>query len=79
MLRPERLPDIPAPTKPPEPSWLEPMQILPGMAAPAQQQSVFAPLISGIGAAAGSLSSINWGSTQSIGANTFDLNTNYYR
>ena len=60
MLRPERLPDIPAPTKPPEPSWLEPMQILPGMAAPAQQQSVFAPLISGIGAAAGSLSSINW-------------------
>lgn len=60
MLRPQRLPDIPAPTKPPEPTWLEPMKILPGMAAPAQQQSVFAPLISGIGSAASSLASIDW-------------------
>ena len=60
MLRPERLPDIPAPTKPPEPTWVEPMKILPGMAAPAQTQSVFAPLISGIGSAASNLSSINW-------------------
>ena len=60
MLRPERLPDIPAPTKPPEPTWLEPMKILPGMAAPAQQQSVFAPLISGIGSAASSLATIDF-------------------
>ena len=60
MLRPQRLPDIPAPTKPPEPTWLEPMKILPGMAAPAQQQSVFAPLISGIGSAASSLATIDW-------------------
>lgn len=60
MIRPERLPDIPAPTKPPEPTWLEPMKILPGMAAPAQQQSVFAPLISGIGSAAGSLASVDF-------------------
>lgn len=60
MLRPERLPDIPAPTKPPEPTWLEPMKILPGMAAPAQTQSVFAPLVQGIGAAAGSLARIDW-------------------
>jgi len=60
MLRPERLPDIPAPTKPPEPTWLEPMKILPGMAAPAQTQSVVAPLISGISQAAGTLSKIDW-------------------
>ena len=60
MLRPERLPDIPAPTKPPEPTWLEPMKILPGMAAPAQQQSVFAPLISGIGSAASNLATIDF-------------------
>lgn len=62
MLRPERLPDIPAPTRPPEPTWLEPMKILPGMATPAAQQSVFAPLISGIGSAASNLASINWSS-----------------
>lgn len=60
MLRPDRLPDIPAPTMPPEPTWLEPMKILPGMAAPAQTQSVFAPLVQGIGAAAGSLAKIDW-------------------
>ena len=60
MLRPERLPDIPAPTMPPEPTWLEPMKILPGMAAPAQTQSVFAPIVSGIASAAGSLARIDW-------------------
>lgn len=64
MLRPERLPDIPAPTRPPEPTWLEPMKILPGMAAPAQTQSVFAPLVSGIGSAVGSLSKIDWNPAQ---------------
>ena len=62
MLRPERLPDIPTPTKPPEPTWVEPMKILPGMAAPAVQQSTFAPLISGIGSAASGLASIDWSS-----------------
>jgi len=60
MLRPERLPDIPAPTKPPEPTWLAPMKVIPGMAAPAQQQSVAAPLISGIGSAVDAFGSINW-------------------
>ena len=64
MIRPERLPDIPAPTRPPEPVWLEPMKILPGMAAPAQTQSVFAPLISGIGSAASSLGKIDWNTTK---------------
>jgi len=33
---------------------------MPGMAAPAQTQSVFAPLISGISQAAGTLSRIDW-------------------
>ncbi len=62
MLMPERLPDIPAPTRPPEPTWLEPMKILPGMAAPAAQQSTMMPLIEGFGSAAGSLASIDWSS-----------------
>lgn len=70
MLRPERLPDIPTPMKPPEPTWVEPMKIIPGMAAPAQQQSVFAPLISGIGSAAGSLASIDFSAPNSGGTFT---------
>ena len=65
MLKPQRLPDIPAPVRPPEPTWVEPMKILPGMAAPAQQQSVFAPLISGIGSAASSLASVDFSSPES--------------
>jgi len=62
MLRPERLPDIPAPLKPPEPTWVEPMEVLPGMAAPAAQQSTFMPLIQGIGGAAQSIASVDWSS-----------------
>ena len=60
MLRPERLPDIPAPLKPPEPTWVEPMQVLPGMAVGAAQQSTIMPLIQGIGGAASGLASIDW-------------------
>jgi hypothetical protein len=60
MLRPGRLPDIPAPTKPPEPTWVEPMKILPGMAPPAAQQSTMMPLIEGFGSAATSLASVDW-------------------
>ena len=70
MLMPERLPDIPAPTRPPEPTWLEPMKILPGMAAPAAQQSVFAPLISGFGSAATNLAKIDWSSPNKGGSFT---------
>ena len=61
MLRPSRLPDIPAPTKPPEPTWVEPMQIIPGMAKPAATQSVAMPLIQGFSSAASSLASVDWG------------------
>ena len=64
MIRPERLPDIPAPTKPPEPTWLEPMKIIPGMAAPAQQQSTVAPLIQGFGSAASAIASIDFSPKQ---------------
>lgn len=60
MLRPERLPDIPAPTRPPEPTWVQPMEVLPGMAAQAATQSVAMPLIQGFGSAASSLSKIDW-------------------
>lgn len=62
MLTPEKMPDIPAPTKPPEPTWVEPMKVLPGMAAPYTPQSTVMPLIQGLGAAATSLASIDWSS-----------------
>lgn len=78
MIRPTRLPDIPAPTKPPEPTWLEPMKILPGMAAPAQQQSVFAPLIGGIASAAGSLASIDFSQPSNDWTPSIGTNTNYF-
>jgi len=74
MIRPERLPDIPAPTKPPEPTWLEPMKVFPGMASAAPQQSVLAPLISGIGAAAGAVAEIDWRSPNQIAQTNFNPN-----
>ena len=61
MLRPERLPAIPAPTRPPQPIFIEPMKVLPGMAAPAQKQSTIAPIMQGISGAAGAFSGINFG------------------
>jgi hypothetical protein len=60
MMRPERLPDIPAPTKPPEPTWIAPMKVIPGMAAAPVQQSVMAPLIQGIASAAGTAAQFDW-------------------
>jgi len=57
---PEQLPDIPAPTMPPEPAWMEPMAVQPGYVAPPTPQSTSAPLIAGIGQAAGTLASIDW-------------------
>ena len=62
MLTPEKMPDIPAPTKPPEPKWVEPMKVLPGMAAPYQPQSTMMPLIQGLGSAATNLSKIDFSS-----------------
>ncbi len=60
MLRPEKLPEIPAPQRPPEPTWLEPMKILPQHVSAPIPQSVAAPIVQGIGTAAGSLSNLDW-------------------
>ena len=81
MIRPERLPEIAAPTKPPEPTWLEPMKILPGMAAPAQQQSVYAPLVKGIGSAATALASVDFSPNATAQASwtpRINTSTNYF-
>jgi len=79
MLRPEKLPDIPAPTKPPEPKWIAPMKVLPGMAAAPVQQSVMAPLIQGIGGAAQSIASIDFNNptTQGKAESMFELKKSY--
>ena len=55
MIEPERLPDIPQPIKPPERVFVEPMKSTAGFIASPMQQSIFAPLISGVGSAAGGL------------------------
>jgi len=55
MIEPERLPDIPQPIKPPERVFVEPMQATAGYIPAPMQQSIFAPLMSGVGGAAGTL------------------------
>jgi len=55
MIAPERLPDIPQPIKPPERVFVEPMKATAGFIASPMQQSIFAPLISGVGGAASGL------------------------
>tara|TARA_B100000073_G_scaffold348427_1_gene367171 strand:+ start:3176 stop:4027 length:852 start_codon:yes stop_codon:yes gene_type:complete len=47
MLKPEELPEIPEPIRPPEPIWLEPMEVDPMFITPPTEQSVAAPIISG--------------------------------
>jgi len=57
MLKPEALPDIPEPIRPPEPIWLEPMEVDPMFITPPTEQSVAAPIISGaLNAASGFIS-----------------------
>ena len=60
MIRPERLSYDPTPVKPPTRVFIEPMEAIPGAVAAPVQQSVFAPLVAGVGSAASSLSQINW-------------------
>ena len=48
MLEPERLPDLLQPTQAPERIFVEPMEVLPQAIGAPRQQSVFAPLISGL-------------------------------
>lgn len=55
MLFPPRLEYDPAPVMPPERVFVERMEAIPGFVPPAQQQSVWAPLISGIGGAASAM------------------------
>jgi len=52
MIEPERLPDIPQPIKPPERVFVEPMKATAGFTPAPMQQSIFAPLMSGVAAAA---------------------------
>ena len=49
MLRPERLPDIPSPTEPPEPVWVEPLKIEPGYVGKPSRSST---MLGGIAGAA---------------------------
>jgi phage-related minor tail protein len=50
------------------------MKVFPGMASAAPQQSVLAPLISGIGAAAGAVAEIDWRSPNQIAQTNFNPN-----
>ena len=52
MIKPEQLPYAPEPQLPPERIFVERMEAIPGFVPPPQMQSVWAPLISGIGNAA---------------------------
>ena len=52
MITPERLPDIPQPIKPPDRIFVEPMQATAAYIPAPMQQSIFAPLISGVAGAA---------------------------
>ena len=61
MLFPERLSYDPRPEQEPERIFVERQKVEPGFVPPAQQQSVWAPLISGIGAGASALADVNWG------------------
>jgi hypothetical protein len=62
MIRPEAAPDLYIPTQAPGNIFIEPMEVLPQAIQAPIKQSTFAPLISGIGSAAGSLASVDWAS-----------------
>lgn len=62
MIRPEAAPDLYTPTQAPGNIFIEPMEVLPQAIQAPIKQSTFAPLISGIGSAAGSLASVDWAS-----------------
>jgi hypothetical protein len=47
MLVPEALPDIPEPIKPPDPIWLEPMEVQPNAIQAPIKQNVGAMLVQG--------------------------------
>ena len=55
MIRPEKLPSLPKPIQAPERIFVEPMKVDPMFIAPPIQQSTFAPIVQGIGAAGSAL------------------------
>jgi len=55
MLFPERLSYDPVPEMPPEREFVDRMEAIPGFVPPAQQQSTWAPLISGVASGASAL------------------------
>ena len=61
MIRPEAVPDLPKPEMGPDRIFVEPMKATPAYVPPAVQVSTTAPLISGIGSAASTLASVDWG------------------
>lgn len=61
MLFPDRIPYAPRPELPPERIFIERQKAIPGYVPPAQQQSVWAPLVQGVASAAGSLSGLPFG------------------
>ena len=79
MLRPERMPTLPAPTRPPEPTWLEPMKVLPQTISAPVPQSVTAPIIQGITGAAGTLAGLDWNVKQSTANQYLGLSGNQYK
>jgi len=70
MLFPERLSYDPRPEMPPERVFVERMKAIPGFVPPAQQQSTWAPLISGLGQGAASIASIDFGGGGNNGGNS---------
>ena len=61
MLKPKNLPYAPKPEMPPERVFVKRMKVKPGATPSAPQQNIYAPLLSGIGNAAGALAGINFG------------------
>jgi len=55
MIAPERLPDIPTPITPPDRIFVEPMKATASFIPDPIRQSTIAPVISGVGSAAGTL------------------------
>jgi len=60
MIKPTKLPYAPRYEPPPKRTFVKPMEVMPGYVPPAQKQSVMAPLIKGIGSAAGSIASADF-------------------
>lgn len=60
MLFPDRLSYVPRPELPPERIFVERMKAIPGYVPPAQQQSVWAPLVQGVGSGVAQIAGANF-------------------